>query len=66
MDTEDLFRKKRELNQFLMEHPELVSYQEEIERRLGDAGSQHNRMVVLNEMIQENLHLLLEKLRLIF
>ena len=40
---------------FLAEHPELMSFQKEIERRLRCAGIMENRMTILRSMMEEKL-----------
>ena len=42
-------------NRFLAEHPELMPFQKEIERRLRCAGSAENRMTLLRSMMDEKL-----------
>jgi len=42
-------------NRFLAEHPELMPFQKEIERRLRCAGSVENRMTLLRSMMDEKL-----------
>ena len=42
-------------NRFLTEHPNLMPFQKEIERRLRCAGSAENRMTLLQSMMQEKL-----------
>ena len=51
---------KRE--QYLKENPQLVSFQEEIDRLLDNAGSQENRMAVLGIMLEGKLTELREHL----
>jgi hypothetical protein len=40
---------------FLAEHPELISFQKEIQRRLRCAGSMENRMTILRSMMEDKL-----------
>ena len=40
---------------FLAEHPELMSFQKEIQRRLTCAGGIENRMTILRSMMEEKL-----------
>lgn len=42
-------------DRFLTEHPELMPFQKETERRLRYAGSIENRMVILRFMMDEKL-----------
>lgn len=58
VDTKQLFEAKQRLNAFLKEHPELLVFQRAIEVRLAKAGSPHNRMIVLSQMMRDNLELL--------
>lgn len=51
----NIFEAKRELNDFLREHPELKADQAAIEELLKGAGSQHNRNVVLQQLMAQNI-----------
>jgi len=42
-------------NRFLAEHPEVMPFQKEIERRISCTGSIENRMTVLKSMMHEKL-----------
>ena len=42
-------------NRFLAEHPELMSFRNELERRVRCAGSAESRMTLLRSMMQEKL-----------
>jgi hypothetical protein len=42
-------------DRFLAEHPKLMPFQKEMERRLRGAGSAENRMSLLGSMMQEKL-----------
>jgi lipopolysaccharide biosynthesis regulator YciM len=55
IDREEVFRAKQRLNAFLEANPKLMPMQKIIEQRLSGAGSQHNRLVILKMMIDENL-----------
>ena len=55
MNTKRYFELKQELNKFLEENPHLKELQKEIEEKLDKAGSDHNRMVVIQEMMMESL-----------
>lgn len=44
-----------ELDRFLHAHPELKAFQEEIDRRLRNAGDTANRLAVLSIMIEGKL-----------
>jgi lipopolysaccharide biosynthesis regulator YciM len=46
---------RMELDRFLDEHPELRDFQEEIDRRLRNAGDSVNRLAVLGIMIEGKL-----------
>jgi hypothetical protein len=43
-----------ERDRFLREHPELRKFQREIDERLRRAGSAHNRLVVIHEMMLDS------------
>lgn len=60
--TEEVFKAKQRLNEFLKEHPELLPLQQEITKRLNSAGNQHNRIAILNFMMQDSLQQLLVEL----
>jgi len=59
IDATNRFEKIRKAvearDRFLAEHPELASFQKEIERRLRNAGSTENRMTLLKSMMEEKL-----------
>ncbi len=59
IDATERFEKIRKAvkarDRFLAEHPELMPFQKEIERRLRYAGSIENRMVILRPMMDEKL-----------
>ncbi len=43
-----------ERDRFLREHPELRAFQRKIDERLRRAGSAHNRLVVIYEMMMDS------------
>lgn len=45
-----------ERNMFLAEHPDLQTFQDEIEEALKKAGSLHNRNVILSEMMRDYVY----------
>ncbi len=53
----------RERDDFLREHPELREFQRKIDDRLRRAGSAHNRLVVIYEMMMDSLMELNTKLQ---
>ncbi|HUM42169.1 MAG TPA: hypothetical protein PKI14_04395 [Fervidobacterium sp.] len=55
MNTRQIFELRQEINKFLEEHPEYRQFQKDIEARLKSAGNSHNRMALLNMMMQENV-----------
>ena len=52
-----------ERDRFLREHPELREFQREIDDRLRRAGSAHNRLVVIYEMMMDSFMELNAKLQ---
>lgn len=59
-----IFELKMEINRLLEERPEYKPYQKSIEERLNKAHTQHNRLVVMHEMLMEKvreLYLTLKK-----
>jgi hypothetical protein len=44
------------LRKFLEEYPEFISDQDKINERLKNAGSQHNRMALMNSLMMEKFH----------
>jgi hypothetical protein len=50
-------------NLFLEAHPEMQSYQNEIDEQLKKAGSQHNRNAMLAQMMRQKLYELELKLK---
>lgn len=53
---------QKELDRLLQERPKLKEFQEEIDRRLDNAGTFENRMAVLGIMIEAKLKDLREQL----
>ena len=54
INKQDVFKYKKELADFLEEHPHMVPFQKEIDEALRKAGSNpHNRMTVLQAMMYE-------------
>lgn len=51
----NVFEAKKQLNDFLREHPHLKPMQTEIDKLLKGAGSQHNRNVLLHRLMLENI-----------
>jgi len=62
-DFPDIKKYQEEINKILDERPEFREFQENIETELEKAGSQHNRNVVLQNMMIEKVNELKEKLR---
>jgi len=61
--TEQQVEALKERDDFLREHPELREFQRKIDDRLRRAGSAHNRLVVIYEMMMDSLWELNAKLR---
>lgn len=57
-----IFEIKKERDDFLREHPELRSLQAKIDSKMSGAVSQHNRMVIIHDMMMDSSRLLQEKL----
>jgi seryl-tRNA synthetase len=53
IDTAKVFELKRAIQALIKERPELAAFQKEIDKTLAGAGSQHNRMVLLQRMMRE-------------
>jgi hypothetical protein len=53
----------KERDNFLREHPELREFQRKIDDRLRRAGSAHNRLVVIYEMMMDSFRELNARLR---
>jgi methionine salvage enolase-phosphatase E1 len=63
LDTEKLFEAKKQLNDFLRDHPELVELQKTIDDTLKKAGNNvDNRLVAFRELMKEVLVPQLERL----
>lgn len=54
--SKELFEAKMELNRFLEEHPHLKPFQAKLDSQLNNAGSNHNRMVILKSMLFSKLY----------
>jgi hypothetical protein len=61
--NEDLVRALRERETFLKSHPELRPLQRKIDVSLKKAKTQHNRLVVINNLMMEAAFKLTAKLR---
>ena len=46
---------KRKINDLLEKHPEYKDFQREIESKLNNAGSQHNRLVLIQSMLIDSV-----------
>jgi hypothetical protein len=55
MDSEEYFKAKKRLNQFLADNPQLRPLQEEIDRHLNGAGNAHNRLVILKKLMMDKV-----------
>ncbi len=53
----------KERDDFLREHPELREFQRKIDDRLRRAGSAHNRLVVIYEMMMDSFTELIARLQ---
>ena len=53
----------RERDRFLEDHPELRDLQKEIDQRLNGAETDHNRLVLMNQLMMESFLKLDEKLQ---
>lgn len=59
----NVFELKKEINRLLSERPEYKKFQEELEEKLRNAGSSHNRMVLLKMLMAENVEKLQNALK---
>ena len=55
MDTKKIFELKQEIQKLLRENPDLIPLQQEIDRRLKNAGNNHNRLVIIDQMMKEKV-----------
>ena len=53
MDTKKIFEAKLEIQKLLKEHPELRELQNEIDRQMKGAVTQHNRCVIITRMLKD-------------
>ena len=53
----------RERDSFLYEHPELESLQRDIDEKLGNAASDHNRLVLIHNLMMDHLRKLDDQLQ---
>jgi hypothetical protein len=54
-----------ERDRLLFENPKLTSFQRQIDEMLDKAGSDHNRLVVIHNLMIEHMRKLAEELRLL-
>lgn len=52
--SQELTEALEERERFLNEHPELAKLQEDIDRRLKNAASDHNRLVVIHDLMMDS------------
>ena len=65
MDSEKIWELKQEINKLLTERPEYIPFQKRIDEMLKGAGSQHNRMILIKEMMFEKVNELNEQLQIL-
>jgi hypothetical protein len=51
----NIFEAIKERNEYLRLHPELKELQSNIDFQLNNAGSKHNRLVVMRRMLNDSL-----------
>jgi hypothetical protein len=52
--SQELTEALEERERFLSEHPELERLQKDIDRRLKNAASDHNRLVVIHDLMMDS------------
>lgn len=52
--SQELTEALEERERFLSEHPELEKLQKDIDRRLKNASTDHNRMVVIHDLMMDS------------
>ncbi len=65
MSQINIFQLKQEINKLLEERPDLIPLQLEIDQMLKSAGNQHNRCVLLSELMKDKMQELSEQLELL-
>lgn len=63
MNSEEYFKAKKMLSEFLNEHPEAKPIQEVIESKLNKANNQHNRLAIMQDLLYTAYHELVNKLK---
>lgn len=63
MDFQRVRKAERARDDFLKEHPELISFQEKIDKQLASAGSAENRMALLYVLMDEQRYALSQTCR---
>ena len=53
--SEKIFELKQKINKLIEERPEYKQFQLDLETRLKNAGSSHNRMILLKMLMSENV-----------
>ncbi len=61
--SHELAEALQERDRFLLEHPELKPLQDKIDKRLHNAVSSHNRMVLIHDLMMETFLKLHENLQ---
>jgi hypothetical protein len=62
LDTEKIFYYKKQISDLLNERPEYRPFQDRITQLLDNAGSQHNRLVLIHKLMMEKFEQLREEL----
>ena len=55
MNSEQIFKLKQEINLLLEERPQYKPFQSMIEEKLKNAGSGHNRLILIHSMMMDKL-----------
>ncbi len=62
MDSVKIFQLKQEISKLLEERPELSPLQERLDLVLKSAGTQHNRLVMINQLMMDSMNDLKSKM----
>lgn len=65
MDTKQYFELNQELNKLLAEKPHLKPLQKKIKQTLDSAGSEHNRLTIINDLMMDSVKNLSNSLQLL-
>jgi len=56
MNTEEYFKAKQRLSEFIASEPRAAALQQEIDAKLKAAGNSHNRLIIIHNMMMDKFY----------